>query len=95
MISLSQAQALAQTALNHDDEDFVIVPGSTMEREFGWVFFYQSRRYLETGDLTERIVGNGPVIVNRITSQVTIFGSSQPIEHYIEKYQATLGSGSI
>lgn len=29
----------------------------------GWVLYYQSRAYLQTGSLSDRLVGHGPVVV--------------------------------
>jgi len=29
----------------------------------GWVFYYQSRAYVETGSINEMLVGHGPVVV--------------------------------
>jgi hypothetical protein len=35
----------------------------TMRMTYGWTFFYNSRRYLETGDPLETLGGNGPIVV--------------------------------
>jgi hypothetical protein len=43
----------------------VIVDSDTDEADFGWVFYYQSRRYLETGRPSDRLVGNEPLVVDR------------------------------
>jgi len=45
------------------EHDFVIRPDATEERDFGWVFFYAPRRYLETGDKKYLTPGNGPLLV--------------------------------
>ena len=46
------------------DEPFVVVDSHTIEKSYGWVFFYNSRKFVETGLLQYRLAGNGPVIVN-------------------------------
>ncbi len=33
------------------DDGFVVLDGETIEKPYGWIFFYQSKKYLETGEL--------------------------------------------
>jgi hypothetical protein len=42
-----------------------IVIGNCSETGEGWAFGYDSRAFLERGDITSALVGNGPVIVPR------------------------------
>ena len=44
---------------NPQDLDLVLVEEAMMEKEFGWVFFYDNRKHLETGDFRYAI---GPTI---------------------------------
>ncbi|MBN8228924.1 hypothetical protein JYK02_15550 [Corallococcus macrosporus] len=60
----------------------------TIEREFGWVFFYSSKRYVETGDPAFAVGGNAPLIVDRVTGDIHVTGSAYPVEHYIALYEA-------
>ena len=55
---------------------------------FGWVFVYQSKEYLESGDFSDMWVGNGPLLVNRFTGNVHRFGSHRPTSHFVWMYQA-------
>ena len=59
------------------EDPFVIVDSLTLEKPYGWVFFYNSRKFVETGLLQYRLAGNGPVIVNT-TAQP---GSLAALEH--------------
>jgi hypothetical protein len=70
--------------------DLVVIDESTMERDWGWVFFYTSERYLKTGDIRDAVAGNAPYIVNRHTGEVRGTGTAQPIEHYIDEYEREL-----
>jgi hypothetical protein len=45
------------------DDHLVVLDTPVMRKPYGWVFFYQSRRYLDTGDFRHQLVGNGPVVV--------------------------------
>jgi len=38
--------------------EFVLLDEQTIEREFGWVFFYDSKQHQATGDFRDVIAGN-------------------------------------
>lgn len=67
--------------------ELAIVETETLERPFGWVFFYNTRRFLETGDEMASAVGNAPFIVDRRSGRVDVAGTSHPIEHYLSLYE--------
>lgn len=56
------------------------------EEPFGWVFFYQSKDYLETGNLSSILAGNAPFIIDRKTGAVHVLGTAQPADVYIKEY---------
>ena len=73
-----------------DPIDLVIVDESTIEKEWGWIFFYNSERYLTTGEISHALAGNAPYIVNRHTGEMRSTGTAYPIEHYIAEYEREL-----
>lgn len=98
MITRAQAQDLAEqhvAAFRESVPDLVLMPESTIERPFGWVFFYDSRRYIETGDSSLAVCGNAPVIVNRHTGELWVTGTAHPVERYIEEYEASRPDGGL
>lgn len=76
-----------------DPIEVVVLTSDTLEQSFGWVFFYQSRAYIESGDMSDALVGNAPVIVNRFTGDVVETGTAEPIDAYISRYEASLSLG--
>jgi hypothetical protein len=68
----------------------VLLEDETRDKPYGWVFFYQSKAYSETGDTTEMLVGSAPVIFNRISGEYRITGTAHPVEHYRREFEATL-----
>lgn len=72
------------------DDDWVILDQYTIEKPWGWVFFYDSRKYVTTGDPKYQLVGNAPYIVNRETHELVATGTAEAIEVYIAGYEATL-----
>jgi len=61
----------------------------TEEHEFGWVFYYNSEKYIETGDFKEALGGNAPLIVNRDSGDLVITGTAEDIGFYIRNYIKT------
>lgn len=58
------------------------------EEAFGWVFFYQSREYVMSGDFGCMLAGNSPFIVDRETAGVHVLGTAHSAEFYIKEYAA-------
>ena len=59
---------------------------NTQEESFGWVFFYQSKEYMETGALSSMLAGNAPFIVNRRDGAVHVLGTVHPVDVYLKEY---------
>ena len=90
MLSKSEARAEVDKRLKQmapPDDIFDIAESETIERPFGWVFFYNSKGYLETGDFFERLAGNGPVLVDKQNGSVHFCGTIKTPQEYIEEYE--------
>lgn len=68
----------------------VIIDEYTIEKEWGWVFYYNSREFSETRDPMMGLVGNAPYIVNRHDGSLHATGTARSIEYYIEAYEREL-----
>lgn len=95
MISITQAKQLAHSHLSSlskelEPDSVVIIDSATIERAFGWVFFYQSREHAESGNPIHCLAGNAPLIVDRLSGNVVTTGTVHPIEHYLAEYEASL-----
>ena len=93
MLTRSEASELVSTKLRQmstpDDPDdpFVVVDEDTIEKPFGWVFFYDSKKFLETGVFSYRLAGNGPAIVNKHDGTVEFFGTNKPPLELVDEYE--------
>lgn len=74
-------------------DSLVLLEEMVREEEFGWVFYYASKNYAETGDIRYLVFGNAPIIVNRNTGILTVTGTAKPIEYYIQKYREDRRNG--
>jgi ribosomal protein L7/L12 len=68
--------------------DCTLIENSTLEYPHCFVFFYQSKKYVETGDPRAMLVGHGPVLVSRKNGRVFETGSVYPAEQYVEALEA-------
>jgi Immunity protein 35 len=65
----------------------VVMDEMTLTKPYGWVFFYNSRRYLETRDILHAIAGNGPVVVLADTGEVVTLGTARRWEEAIAAFE--------
>jgi hypothetical protein len=72
----------------HDDHHLLkLVVARVDEHDFGWVYFYDSSRHVETGNFDDLVVGNAPLIVDKADGKLYITGTAHPIEHYLEEHR--------
>jgi len=70
---------------------FAIVESHTIEKPYGWIFFYQSKKFLETGLDRDKLAGNGPIIVNKYEGTIEFLGSAttwELVSEYESKFLA-------
>lgn len=87
----SDARAVAEKYLQAKQPtegiELVILEAETLERAFGWVFFYDSKRHIETGSFRDAIAGNAPLVVTKADGRVHETGTAHPLEHYLEEFE--------
>ena len=71
--------------------NLVILIEHTIERPWGWVFFYEHR--LAAAGLRYALGGNAPYFVNRVDGSIWESGTARPIDHYIDEYEQILRFG--
>ena len=52
----------------------------------GWVFYYQSKKWMKTRNPLDVLAGNAPVIYDRTHGTLHITGTAEPIEYYIDRF---------
>lgn len=88
MISREQALFIAKSqvaviAANMSDE-FLVIEELTKEVEEGWVFFYDSKSFVETGDPMAALAGNCPIFVRR-SGKVAMLPTGRPWEDSVKQ----------
>jgi hypothetical protein len=79
---------------DHEDE-FIIIDDVTIEKEYGWIFSYNSKKYIETDDFSYCIVGNGPIVVNKESGLVEELGGGPQVENFIAEYEARIMKNNL
>ena len=67
--------------------DLIIFDEHTLETDIGWVFFWNSRQYIEQGDYRYALAGNGPFLVDRCDGSIHQFPTAYPTEENLERYR--------
>lgn len=91
-MNIEKARAIAadyigESSQTPDGMTLVIVDEETQEHEFGWVFFYNSKEYIDTGDFIHAIAGNAPVVVLR-DGTIRTTGTARPLSSYLREIAA-------
>jgi hypothetical protein len=93
MVSFGEAksivEAYVQDLANECGIPLRLLEDLTIERGFGWCFFYDA--HLEPGarDAESELLGNAPVIVDRRDGSVHETGTAHPAEYYLNNYERT------
>ena len=90
MIDRTSAKAMVLRYMEESfgrEPELAIVDGEPSETAHAWIFFYNTKRYLETGEFSEALAGNGPILVNKITGAIEAFGTAIPLERLFAEYE--------
>jgi hypothetical protein len=96
VVTKDEAFLLVYRLINQPDPywpnrpEMVIVEQATIERPWGWVFFFDSAAHLESGDIRDALGGNGPCFVTRDDGAITQVGTAHPVEHYLQDFEQKL-----
>ena len=86
MISFEQAK---QIALAEIGADSALLEDCTIEKSYGWYFCSQSKKFIESGNISDLLIGGGGFIVDKTAGQVFHFGSAHSLEENFEAYEAS------
>ncbi|HYC57704.1 MAG TPA: YrhB domain-containing protein [Candidatus Binatia bacterium] len=87
-LKIADATAIASAAVRAmpPPGSRILLEEKTVEAEFGWVFFYTTRRYQETSDPADLVPGDSPFVVDRSDGAIHFLSSSMPPAAAIEAY---------
>ncbi|ERS00619.1 hypothetical protein Q674_14700 [Acinetobacter sp. COS3] len=91
MLTYNQALKLAETwchVLCGDGVEIVI--NKVIKKPYGWIFFYQNSTFLTSDDYQHALIGNAPIIIDRINGEIRVTGTSKSLSEYLTDYEATI-----
>lgn len=71
-----------------------LMPESTIAKAYGWVFFFNSKRFLETRDPFSSLLGNSPFLVEAEGGRITLLGTSRPVADSLKRLEIQMGFAS-
>lgn len=89
MIDKQQAENIAAEFLR-EIQTGSLVPLQLMDRRelaYGWLYYYQSKVFLESRNMSDMLAGNAPFLIDKADGSVHVFGTADPVETYIEEYE--------
>jgi hypothetical protein len=91
MLSFDQAREIATDYLRRlfaeKCQDVVIIEHEIIEKPYGWIFPYQRQRYLETRKVRDAVIGGRPILIDKQTSKVVVFGSFGSPDYWCWLYE--------
>jgi hypothetical protein len=88
----NEARGIAIAYLSrHASCEVALIDSATMEKSYGWIFFFESKRYLESGIFSDRLAGNAPIVVAKADGRIHTTGTAYPLRHYLERMTAAEG----
>jgi hypothetical protein len=87
-------KAIAQINSEHEaDFQAVVYEEDTVERDFVFGFFCNTREFRETRNPRHTLLGIGPIIVSKRTGAVAVCGSISPYLQCIDEYEQRAAAG--
>ena len=103
MITIEEGKLLALNHLHEIEKksnvELALLEAETIAFKYGWVFFYQSKEFVLTGNMDFLVGGNAPIIVDKYNKAVYLTGTGNDISYYIQKYSdersGSVSNGSV
>ncbi|MEP2151701.1 MAG: YrhB domain-containing protein [Roseobacter sp.] len=86
ILAIDAARKMANEYVMQVSDDVEIYDDPIVECQFGWVFGYQSKRYIQTGHILDALAGNAPILIDKNKASLHVLGTAHPIEYYLKNY---------
>ena len=91
MINKETARSIAQSHITSHyqapGDEIIIIDDKTIERDWGWIFFYQGKNWLKTNDKRYKILGLYPIVIEKKDSSLHYLNGGKSIEECIKEYE--------
>ena len=92
MLAFEEARKIAENKLNQipkggDIGELVILDDAIVEKPYAWIFGYNSKLFIETGDMLNALGGNSPLFISKINGLISTYRSGLSLEKMIAEYE--------
>ncbi len=95
MLTREQAEEVARSQIEEIGRGVrggvALMPQSTIEKPYGWVFFFNSKRFVETGDVFWALGGNSPILVEAESGRITLLGTATSVHDSLARFELDSG----
>jgi len=70
------------------DADYDILEESTIEKDYGWIVFFQTKAYIRSRKFEDMAIGPGGILVEKQSGRTIEFGSAYSTETSLKIYEA-------
>lgn len=90
MLTKEEMFEIATSYLSRSESgiELVIVEEHSIVKDYGIIFFYNSKEYLETGNFSSKLIGNAPFLVEKEGGRICVFGTAFMPDIFIEDYES-------
>jgi hypothetical protein len=95
-ITRERAFEIARAAISglKPGTEFVLDEPRTVEKDWGWIFSFATRAYLESRDPRAIVPGTGPLVVERADGATAFLSTSVPPARAVAEYEKRRAQGS-
>ena len=93
MIDAKRADEIAESWLAAHGEaigEELAWSGGPSDHDIGWLYVWNSRRYVDTGDFMTALMGNAPIVVLRTTGEVHSLPTGIDIDDGLQQLRNSL-----
>jgi oxalate decarboxylase/phosphoglucose isomerase-like protein (cupin superfamily) len=91
MLTEKEMDAIAEKYIleesNGTNYELILIKKSEVKKEYGKIYYYNTKKFIETREFEYALLGNAPFLVEKATGKIIVFGTSQPKEYYIKEYE--------
>lgn len=69
------------------EDDYVILTTYTIEKPYCFIFFYNSRIFIEAGNVSHALAGNGPLFISKLDGSLSRYMTGLSEEEMIDLYE--------
>jgi hypothetical protein len=87
VITVDVAREIAKRHVQSLGEDLTLFEKPITFGDYGWVFSYQSKAFIETYEISDALVGNAPLLIDSDQGQIFTLGTAYEVSRYVHMYQ--------